>query len=112
MIIIKVQCRWKYPAEQDCVKYALEVSGKRVDMPMGGEPASGANPGFVGQTATNNYGVAGGIVGGGQAAANARIGWRLSKEEIALRKGFLRESMKVETLKICFKEYPKIQYFP
>ena len=81
-------------------------------MPMGGEPASGANPGFVGQTATNNYGVAGGIVGGGQAAANARIGWRLSKEEIALRKGFLRESMKVETVKYALQNISKSNIYP
>ena len=26
------------PAEQDCVKYALQARDKRVDMPMGGDP--------------------------------------------------------------------------
>ena len=95
------------PAEQDCVKYALQAQGKaawqpygatpgkRVDMPMGGD---GAEPGFVGDTATSGAGVAGGIVGAGDAAKNAGIGWRLSQEEIDLRKGFIRESHKVNVV--------------
>ena len=67
------------PAEQDCVKYALQARDKRVDMPMGGGPGDDAGAGGGAEADSGRPGVIDGPVidaSGGEITGSDR--WHLA----------------------------------